>query len=341
MIRHPVILVDRGRAHGHRPAVSAIAGLLAAGLVIATLSLFRGSYELSPAQVWLAMEGHVDAMGRLIVLEMRLPRLLTALVVGASLGVSGAIFQRLCRNPLASPDIMGFTTGAATGALVAILLFGGGGTAVGALAGGAGTGVLVHMLSRGRSRGVSFVLSGIGLTAMLAAFNEYLVTRADLETALMAKTWLFGSLAGASWGQLALSVPVLIILLSGAGVLWPRMRLLDMGDDLATGLGLPVRSSRLWLSVIGIGLTVLATALAGPVHFLALAAAPLARKVFRTPDSSLSGTAAMGAVLMMVADLLAQRLMSPFQIPVGLITGAVGGAYLVAVLSRSRRKGRV
>lgn len=336
-----ISLPDSGKVHGRRRTALAIGGLLASGVIIATLGLFHGSYGLSPDQVWFAMEGRADAMGRLIVLEMRLPRLIAALVVGSALGVAGAIFQRLCRNPLASPDIMGFTTGAATGALIGILLLGASGTAVGALAGGTGAGVLVHMVNRGRLRGDSFVLSGVGLTAMLAAFNEYLVTRADLEKAEMAKTWLFGSLAGSSWNHLALSMPGLIILLSGAAVLWPRMRLLAMGDDLATGLGLPTRSSRLWLTVIGIGLTVLATALAGPVHFLALAAPPLARRLFRTSDSGLVGSAAMGAVLLVAADFLAQHLMAPFQIPVGLITGALGGGYLVVLLSWSRRKGSV
>ncbi|PKU26248.1 hypothetical protein CWS72_02540 [Telmatospirillum siberiense] len=340
-MRHSLSVPAGGAARGRRGAVSAALGLLAVALSIAALSLLRGSYGLSADQVWLALNGQADAMGHLIILEMRLPRLIAAVVVGICLGVAGAIFQGLCRNPLASPDVMGFTTGAATGALAGILLLGASGTAIGALLGGAGAGLLVQLVSRGRLRGDSFILSGVGVTAMLAAFNEYLVTRVDLEKAEMAKTWLFGSLAGASWSHLVLAVPAMIILLVAVAVLWPRMRLLAMGDDLATALGLPTRSSRLWLTVFGICLTVLATTLAGPVHFLALAAAPLARRLFRTPDSGLAGSAAMGAVLMMFADFLAQRLMAPFQIPVGLITGAVGGVYLVVLLSWSRRKGKV
>lgn len=317
---------------------AAIVGLL---LLVSGLALATGSYVLAPGDLLQGLRGNGPRMTGMVLFDMRLPRLAGALLVGAALGVSGAIFQTLCRNSLASPDVMGFTTGSASGAMLAIQLFGQPAMAAGALAGGVAAGLAVQGLSRGRTKGDAFVLAGVGLTAMLAAFNEYLLTRADLEKAETAKTWLFGNLADLSWQSLRLLGPGVVLLLGAAAFFWPRLRLLAMGDDLAIGLGLPARSSRLWLAAIGIGLSAFATALAGPVHFLALAAAPLARRLLRSADNGMAASALMGALLLAGADFLAQRLMAPFQIPVGLVTGALGGGYLVFLLTASQRKGRL
>jgi iron complex transport system permease protein len=318
-------------------------GLVLAGLwlgcaAMAVLSLATGSYDLHPGEIWDAMLGRSDHIGRLVVVGMRLPRIIGALTVGAGLGVAGKIFQSLCRNPLASPDLAGFTTGSATGALIAILLLGQSsiGVASGALVGGSAAAIAVYLMTLQRGlKGERFILTGIAVSAMLAAFNEYLITRADLDKAEAAKTWLFGSLAGTSWPQITALVPVILVLLIGATLAWPWLRMLEMGDDLATGLGLPTRRSRLLLMGSAIGLAALATSLAGPVHFLALAAPPLARGLMRPADAGVGATAAMGALLLITADFLAQHLMAPFQIPVGLVTGAIGGAYLIVLLTRS------
>ncbi len=315
-----------------------VVGVLAAGAVVmALLSLVTGSYALKPMEVWNTLLGRSDAIGQFVVVGLRLPRIVASLCVGAALGVTGAVFQSLCRNPLASPDIIGFTTGSATGALVAILLLGQSGlaTAMGAVAGGVAAATLVYVLALRRGlRGERFILTGIAVSAMLAAFNEYLITRADLERAEAAKTWLFGSLNGVSWPQVGILAPGFAGLLLCAGLLWPALKMLEMGDDLATGLGLAAARNRLLLMGAGLGLAALATALAGPVHFLALAASPLARGLLRSADAGLAPAAAMGALLLTVSDFLAQHVMAPFQIPVGLVTSAVGGVYLVFLLAR-------
>jgi iron complex transport system permease protein len=323
---------------------AAVVGVLLLGcLVMGGFSMITGSYALHPGQIWDILAGRSDGIGRLVVVGLRLPRIVAAICVGAALGVAGKIFQSLCRNPLASPDLIGFTTGSATGALASILLLGqsGLGIASGSLVGGGTAAAAVYLLTLRRGvKGERFILTGIAVSAMLAAFNEYLITRADLEKAESAKTWLFGSLAGVSWPQVDALAPGMVGLLICAVLLWPWLRMLEMGDDLATGLGLATRSSRLMLMGVGIGLAALATALAGPVHFLALAAAPLARGLLRTADTGIGPAAAMGALLLVTADFLAQHLMAPFQIPVGLVTGAIGGAYLIVLLTR-RTKGTV
>lgn len=314
--------------------------LVALILLIGALSLMTGSYKIPPGDLWRAATGGGTTTAGMVLLDMRLPRLAGALLAGASLGVSGAIFQTLYRNPLASPDVIGFTTGSASGALLSILWFGQATASAGSLAGGGLTGLAVRALSRGRLKGEAFILAGVGVTAMLAAFNEYLLTRADLEKAEAAKTWLFGNLSGVAWSSLALPAPGLMLLLAAAALGQRRLRLLAMGDDLAIGLGLPAKSSRFWLTAIGLGLSALATALAGPVHFLALAAPPLARRLLRSADDGIGAVALMGALLLTAADFLAQRLMAPFQIPVGLITAALGGVYLVFLLTSRPGKGR-
>jgi iron complex transport system permease protein len=315
-----------------------VVGALVLGcLVMGGLSITTGSYDLRPGEILNAMLGRSDNIGRLVVVGMRLPRVVASLCVGAGLGVAGKIFQSLCRNPLASPDLLGFTTGSATGALVGILLLGqsGIGIAAGALIGGGAASAAVYLLTLRRGlRGERFILAGIAVSAMLAAFNEYLITRADLEKAEAAKTWLFGSLNGISWQRVDVLAPGMVGLLICARLFWPWLKMLEMGDDLATGLGLPTRRSRLLLMGVGIALAALATALAGPVHFLALAAAPLARGLLRSADTGVAPAAAMGALLLTTADFLAQHLMAPFQIPVGLVTGAIGGAYLIVLLTR-------
>jgi len=317
-----------------------IAVLLAGTLAAALATLATGSYALPPAALWAALHGTGDPAAQMVVLGLRLPRLAAAMAAGASLGVAGAVFQAVCHNPLASPDVIGTTAGSATGALLGILVLGQTRTGVTAcsVAGGLLAAIAIARLSAGRFiGGERLILIGIGLSATLSAANEYLVTRAELESALAARTWLYGSLNGVAWPHVLPAALGAAVLLPCSLLLAPRLRLLELGDDLAAGLGLDVARSRLGLLAVAVGLAALATGTAGPVHFLALVAAPLARSVCRSSGTSLAAAGAMGMLLMVVADLAAQRVLAPFQLPVGLITSAVGGAYLIHVLSRTNR----
>lgn len=319
-----------------------MAAMLAGCAAMAGLLATTGGFRLDAAGLIDLMRGRGDPMAELVVLGLRLPRLVAAVAVGAGLGVGGAVFQSVCRNPLASPDVIGFTTGSATGALVSILVLGQSrlGVAAGAIMGGMLAAAVVYALTARRGlQNERLILVGIGVAALLAACNEYLVTRADLEAALSARTWLYGSLNGVAWRHAAPAAIGVAVLLPCAMLLTPRLRILELGDDLAAGLGLAAASSRVLLLGAAVGLTALATAAAGPVHFLALVAPPLARHACGPHAGGLGPPAAMGALLMLVADFTAQRLFAPLQLPVGLVTSAVGGLYLAYVLHRRQAGG--
>lgn len=330
----------------HSPkAVTATVFFLALALGAATLIF--GTYDITAAGVWEVLTGGGSDIDRQLILNQRLPRLVAALVVGASLGVAGAIFQSVSRNPLGSPDIIGFTTGSATGALVIILVMStstgeatgqtGPGVGAGAIIGGFFTAALVLLFAStgsGISMGHKLVLVGIAIGAMLASVNDYLLTRADLERAETAKTWLYGSLNALSWAQVALPSVVLATLIPVTLIFTRRVRILELGDDLAAGLGLSVRGTTWLLIATAVLLTATAIALAGPIGFVALIAPQLARRIWRTPGAALVESALTGALLLALADFVAARALAPFQIPVGLVTGAVGGLYLLWMLRR-------
>ncbi|MBD8080031.1 iron chelate uptake ABC transporter family permease subunit [Cellulosimicrobium arenosum] len=315
--------------------------LLVVALGVTVVALTTGDYPLSVGQVLGALTGVEDGPVRTIVVEWRLPRALLALVVGVALGASGAIFQSITRNPLGSPDIIGFNTGAYTGALVVLMVIGGGygGVTAGALVGGIGSAVLVYFLAYRRGvQGFRFVVVGIAISAMLAAVNAWLIVTADLESAMAATLWGAGSLNGTSWAQAGPATVLVVVLLVPMAALAPRMHLLELGDDAATALGLHAERTRLALVVVGVALVAVATAVAGPISFVALAAPQLARRLTRGAGVQVLPAAAMGAVLLAASDLVAQRLFAPTQLPVGVVTVVVGGAYLIWLLVREARR---
>ncbi|MEV1328154.1 iron chelate uptake ABC transporter family permease subunit [Micromonospora costi] len=322
--------------------VGATCALLAAGLGV--LAVAGGDYPMSPADVLRTLTGGGTPAENFIIHELRLPRLVTALLVGAALGLAGAVFQSLVRNPLGSPDLLGFTQGASTGALVVVVL-GGSSLALSgaAVASGLATGLLVYALTwRNGVHGYRLVLVGIGVTAILTGVNGYLLTRAPLMDAARAVLWLTGSLDGRGWSE---ALPLLVVLgvlaplvLFGCG---PALRMLEMGDDTAAALGVPVRGLRLVLLGAAVLLVAFAAAAAGPVSFVALTAPHLARRLTRSPGPNLLPAMCVGATLLVGADLLAQRAFAEQQLPAGAVTGAIGGAYLVWLLAMERRAGRL
>lgn len=302
--------------------------LLLAALTLALLSLGSGVVTLAPSQVLSALLGDAPRNISLVVIEWRLPRVLMALLTGAALGVSGAIFQSLMRNPLGSPDVMGFNTGAWSGVLVAMVLFGQHLTVITlfAMLGGIATSLLVWGLAwRNGIDTFRLIIIGIGIRAMLIAFNTWLLLQASLETAVSAGLWNAGSLNGITWGKSWPAAPLLLVMLFCCGLLVRRMRLLEMGDDSACALGVRVERSRLLLMLVAVVLTAGATALAGPISFIALVAPHIARRISGTARWGLTQAALCGALLLTLADYCAQRLFMPWQLPVGVITVSLGG----------------
>ncbi|WP_432564680.1 FecCD family ABC transporter permease [Kineococcus sp. SYSU DK003] len=318
-------------------------GLVVALLGVVSVSLTTGDYPITVPDVLRTLVGQGERADEFIVLGLRLPRVVTGLLVGCALGMAGAVFQLVTRNPLGSPDVIGFTSGAVTGALVVLLVLDGGGwqTSFGALVGGGATAVLVYLLStRGGVQGYRLILVGIGISAVLQAANGYLLTRSRVEDAQQAQVWITGSLNGRGWEQatplgigLALLVPVLL----GCG---RSLTMLDLGDDAARALGVDLGRTRVLVLVVATALTALAAMAAGPIAFVALAAPQVARRLTGAVGSGLVAAGLTGALLLLVSDFAAQRLFAPTQLPVGVMTGAVGGLYLAHLLVTQWRRGR-
>ncbi|CAM3439184.1 iron chelate uptake ABC transporter family permease subunit [Occultella aeris] len=318
--------------------VTVLAALTAA---VTTWALASGTYPLTPAQVWAALMDSPDAgFARIVVVEWRLPRALAAVVFGAALGVAGAVFQSLTRNPLASPDIIGFSTGAYTGALIVIILTGGSYLQVagGALVGGIATAAMVYLLAWRRGvQGFRLIIVGIAISAVLGSFNTWLMLTADLEVAMSAAVWGAGTLSGSTWEHVAIGGAGVAVLLAAMAFLAPGLRQLELGDDAAMATGARAEPVRLAVIVIGVALTATVTAAAGPITFVALAAPQIARRVARTPGVTLVPAACTGALLLAASDLIAQHLL-PVTLPVGLITVIIGGGYLVWLIVHEIRR---
>ncbi len=329
-----------GTRIGVRHAV-VVAILLAAALVVGVVSLSTGDYVIPIGDVVATLLGHGDRRSQLVVLDWRMPRVLLALMLGAALGVAGAIFQSLTRNPLGSPDLIGFDAGAYAGALLVITTVGTGyaATAGAALAGGLATALVVYLLAYRRGfHGFRLIIVGIAVSAMLSSLNTWIILNSDLQIALAAGAWGSGSLNAVGWEQTTPTVVILAALWAVAAPMSGRMHLLELGDDAATALGVRTQRARLGLVGLGVAFTATATAAAGPIAFVSLAAPQLARRITRSAGVTLAASAAMGALLLVASDFVAQRLFAPMQLPVGVITVCVGGAYLIWLLVKEGKR---
>jgi iron complex transport system permease protein len=334
-------------AHGisvrvRRRSVAVAAALVAVGAALAVVALATGDFAVPLRDVVAALVGGGDPGAAFVVRTLRLPRVLTAVLVGAAFGASGAIFQSLTANPLGSPDVIGFTYGAATGGIVAILAVSAAAGTVGlfAVAGGVLTALVVYGLSyrHGGVQPFRLVLVGLGVSYTMLSVNAYLITRASLTDALVAQRWLLGSVNAADWTTVR-ALGVAVALLLPLVVLLSRpLAAMEVGDDASVALGVRVQLQRPAVAFAGVGLAAVATAAAGPVAFVALAAPQIGRRLTGATGPNVTVAAITGAVLMLAADLVAQRLL-PENLPVGLVTGLVGGAYLAWLLVGRRGRG--
>ncbi|MDN3269969.1 iron chelate uptake ABC transporter family permease subunit [Streptomyces sp. MA15] len=325
-------------------AFTVVVLLMLLALGASVLLIGTGDFPMSASDVLAALVGQGDEGQEFIVTELRLPRVLVGLLVGASLGIGGALFQSISRNPLGSPDILGLGQGATAGALTVIVLFSGSANqvALGALAGGLLTGTAIYVLAWKRGvHGYRLVLVGIGVAAVVTAVNGYLLTKSDIVDAARAVVWMTGSLDGRDWDQvwplLALCAVLVPVVLANSRAL----RMTEMGDDVSNALGVRVERLRLVLMLSAVLLTASATAAAGPVSFVALTAPQLARRLTRSPGPNLVASMCMGAALLVLADFVSQRAFGADQLPVGVVTGVLGGVYLLWLLVTERRAGRI
>lgn len=324
----------------YRPRV-VVAGLVATLTLVAVMAwtMSLGTFPVPLPDVVTTTFGTGTGEFDFVVRTLRLPRTLAAAGVGMALAISGAIFQGLVRNPLVAPDIIGVMAGASLAAVTLIVVFRTPsvvplGAGLGALAAAA----LVSALTwRGGISGHRLVLVGIGVNAVLVSLTTLVFVRFPVEEIAPAVLWTTGTLYARTWQQVGWMGVGLVVLVPAALALVPRLRVLQLGDASAASLGVHPERSRTALLVVGAALAGLAVAVAGPVGFVALMVPHAARMLL----GALSGgvlvvTGLLGALLVLVSDLLAQHAL-PVSLPVGVVTAAVGAPYFLYLLYRTNR----
>ncbi|MFK0041799.1 FecCD family ABC transporter permease [Paenarthrobacter sp. NPDC090517] len=347
--------------HGHQMSLRRVLSptffLGLALVVMFAVYVLLGSYTVTVPDFFTIVINHLTGGEKIpgasfIVMEHKLPRAVVGTMIGIAFGLAGALFQTMLRNPLASPDIIGISYGASAAAVTAIVIFGASGAVVsGAALGGAlGVAAIIYAISRGGSgagggsrgnaAGNRLILAGVGIAAALHAVVNFLMTRADIRTAADALIWLNGSLNSATWDRAGVLAVSLVILVPAVIALAGPLRILELGDDAAAGLGIRVNAARLALVLTAVGLAAVATAAAGPVAFVAFLAGPIARRIVRKP--SLPAAALTGALIVLLADFFASNIapviLDGTVLPVGVITGALGAPFLLWLLVTSNRK---
>lgn len=315
-----------------------MAAVLPGALLLTLLSLAVGAVPLTLQDTWHAAWSSTSPHSHLV-LQLRLPRTLLAWPVGAALAVSGALVQGVTRNPLAAPDVIGVTSGAGLAAAFVVLVLGDlplWTLPLSAFVGGLAAALLVYRLAwRGGVSPMHLVLVGVAVTQLFAAGIDYLAS-AQADRVALAVIWLRGSLWGRNWDHLMLALP-LVPLLPVALLLAQRLNLLALGDAAAQALGMSVNNTRKQALLLAVLLASGAVAVAGTVAFIGLLAPHLARLLVGADHRRLLPLSALlGGLLLLVADTLGRGLLSPLEVPAGIMTALLGAPYFLYLLSRYR-----
>ncbi len=311
-------------------------------LLISLISLSLGEKFIPLVKVVSALSGHGDSKVQLVIETLRLPRVLMAAMVGAALASSGLVLQSMIRNPLASPDIIGITGGASAAAVCFLSFFA---SVIGlawlpffAIAGALLSALLIYGLAW--NSGVTpmrLVLVGIGVSSAMGAVTTFVIAASPLATSITAYIWLTGSVYGASWADVKALLPWLCVSWPLAFYLARRVNTQELGDQIATGLGVSVQTLRLALLFLSVFMAAPAIAYAGAVGFVGLIAPHIARRlVIRSFAFLLPMSAFVGACLVMLADLCGRLLFQPLDIPAGVFVSAIGAPFFIYLLYRQR-----
>lgn len=323
-------------------SVIVISSLCVLLVMMFLLSLLIGSYPLSAAQLLPALQGELGEISQIVLLESRLPRIFIAILVGISFAVAGAIFQTLMRNPLASPDVIGFSAGAGTGALVSLMFHAGQWLIPAAILGGLITTVLVVILAwRSGLSTYRLILVGIGMNFILVSLLDLMLSRIDLNQAVEMSKWLAGTLNNTSWKDVYLLSFALVVLLPVSYWLQFALDRLSLGQDIATALGIRITPASLALITTGVVLTAFAVTVAGPLPFIAFVSGPIARRLLQQNDSALFTAALVGALVTLLADACARYLSTFVNVPTGVFTALIGAPYLLWLLIGQIRRGQL
>ncbi|WP_378146937.1 FecCD family ABC transporter permease [Cnuibacter sp. UC19_7] len=328
-----------------RPALRqlAVAAVLAALLLVtAFLALVLGASGVPVSDVFATLVG--QGSSEFVVWSLRLPRWVMGALVGAELALAGAVFQTLLRNPLASPDIIGVTGGAALSAAFSTLIIGASGLAVAGWAFGGAllAAVIIALLSgSGGVSGFRFVIIGISVAFVASGLLGYLIARADVRRAQEAFAWLAGSVQGASWPEIAIVAGAGTVLAVALGAFHRPLGALALGDDVAAQLGVAVARDRILLLGLAVCLAAIGCAFTGVIGFVAFASAPIARRLVGEGSLALVASALTGAVIVTASDLIAQHLFAGFtvSVPVGVVTSLLAAPYMLWLLAGLGRRG--
>lgn len=337
------LAVGAVRRRSRRRLLVTLAVGAALALVFAMIAISSGAASVAPDRVLATLFGQGDRTEQLVVFTLRLPRILAAVFVGAAFGLAGAIFQAVLRNPLASPDILGVSTGASLGAVWAILGLGLGGAVVSgfALAGGLAVAAIIWATAwRQGLHGIRFVLVGVGLAYVGASLIAWLLARAEIRQAQAALIWTVGSVSDVRGEALVLLMIGVVIGCVLVAVFARGLSVLALGDDHAISLGMRTHVRRGILLLIAVLLIAVGTSVAGPIAFVALIAPAIARRLVDDGSAALTASVVTGAVLTLGADVLGQFALPQFTAPVGIVTGLIGAPYLLWLLARTERKSR-
>nr|WP_246290494.1 iron chelate uptake ABC transporter family permease subunit [Nocardioides marinus] len=329
----------RQRRRRRRAVITGVLAVLV--VVVYVTSLMVGNTFYGPGEVWAVLRGETVPGASFTVGELRLPRASMAVLTGIAFGLAGVTFQTMLRNPLASPDVIGISSGASAAAVVALVVLelSATTTSVVAILAALATALMIYALAfKDGVVGSRLILIGIGVAAMLDSVVAYVIVRAAQWDLQVAMRWLTGSLNNATWDEVApLAVAVLVavpVLLSQAR----SLELLQHGDDSAASLGVPVERTRLLCITTAVVLIAFATAASGPIAFVAFLAGPIAARVVGPGGSLMVPAALVGALLVLGADLAGQFAFDA-RYPVGVVTGVLGAPYLVYLLIRTHRSG--
>ncbi|MEV0176357.1 iron ABC transporter permease [Streptomyces sp. NPDC050803] len=317
--------------------------LAAAAFLVFCVSIAVGDFPIGLPQVIATILGRGEQVDEFVIMDLRMPRALAGLVVGVALGVSGAITQSIARNPLASPDVLGITGGASAVAVFLVTVSGGASAAItdsvglsaAALMGGLGTGLLVYFLAWRRGiDGLRLILIGISVSAVMEAITTWLLVTADIRDVALAQAWLVGSLDDRSWGEVRIALWGTLVLLIVVSCAAFQFKPMHFGDEVAAGLGVRYAAVRAVLLLCAVLLAGVAVSAAGPVPFVALVAPQVAMRLARCPTPPMVASGLAGAVLLIGSDLVARTAL-PITLPVGVVTAAIGGPFLVYLLVRA------
>lgn len=322
-------------------AIIANVSLIAIVLCICIMMLLYGNTNYSLDVVIRVLRGENIQGATFAIATLRLPRMLSGLLVGIAFGIAGNTFQTMLRNPLASPDIIGVTSGSSVAAVFCILVLGLSGPVVSIIS--VISGLLVSMLIYLLSKDISFsgsrlILIGIGIQAMLQAAISFLLLKASQYDVPGAMRWLSGSLNGMTMK----GIPTLFIVVMVFGIIsllfTKYLQVLELGDEFATTLGIRLNLVRIILILSAVFLIAFATSTTGPIAFVAFLAGPIASKIVGRGSSNVLASGLVGALLVLSSDMIGQYVFST-RFPVGVITGILGAPYMLFLLICINRRG--